>query len=80
MRSSTKGDLLCRVIVETPVKLDRNQKELLHQFEQSMLSQGTKNSPQANSWMDGVKRFFDFQKTKVWRFYSKCMPQSIIIS
>jgi molecular chaperone DnaJ len=58
-RSSTKGDLLCRVIVETPVKLDRNQKELLHRFEQSMLSQGTKNSPQANSWMDGVKRFFD---------------------
>ena len=59
VRSSTKGDLLCRVIVETPVKLDRNQKELLNQFEQSMLSQGTKNSPQANSWMDGVKRFFD---------------------
>jgi molecular chaperone DnaJ len=59
VRSSTKGDLLCRVIVETPVKLDRNQKELLHQFEQSMLSQGTKNSPQANSWMDGVKKFFD---------------------
>ena len=59
VRSSTKGDLLCRVIVETPVKLDRNQKELLHQFEQSMLSQGTKNSPQVNSWMDGVKRFFD---------------------
>ena len=59
VRSSTKGDLLCRVIIETPVKLDRNQKELLHQFEQSMLSQGTKNSPQANSWTDGVKRFFD---------------------
>ena len=59
VRSSTKGDLLCRVIVETPVKLDRNQKELLHQFEQSILSQGTKNSPQVNSWMDGVKRFFD---------------------
>ncbi len=59
VRSSTKGDLLCRVIVETPVKLDRNQKELLHQFEQSMLNQGTKNSPQANSWTDGVKRFFD---------------------
>jgi molecular chaperone DnaJ len=59
VRSSTKGDLLCRVIIETPVKLDRNQKELLHQFEQSILNQGTKNSPQANSWMDGVKRFFD---------------------
>jgi molecular chaperone DnaJ len=59
VRSSTKGDLLCRVIVETPVKLDNKQKELLREFEQSILNQGTKNSPQAHSWMNGVKRFFD---------------------
>jgi molecular chaperone DnaJ len=59
VRGSTKGDLLCRVIVETPVKLDSKQKELLKEFEQLILSQGTKNSPQAYSWMDGVKRFFD---------------------
>ena len=59
VRSSTKGDLLCRVIVETPVKLDRKQKELLKEFEQSILNQGTKNSPRAHSWLNGVKRFFD---------------------
>ena len=59
VRSSTKGDLLCRVIVETPVKLDSKQKELLREFEQSIFNHGTKNSPQAHSWMNGVKRFFD---------------------
>ena len=59
VRSSAKGDLLCRVIVETPVKLDRKQKELLKEFEQSILNQGTKNSPRAHSWLNGVKRFFD---------------------
>ena len=59
VRSSAKGDLLCRVIVETPVKLDRKQKEILKEFEQSILKQGTKNSPRAHSWLNGVKRFFD---------------------
>ncbi len=59
VRSSTKGDLLCRVIVETPVKLDSKQKELLKEFEQSIFNRGNKNSPQAHSWMNGVKRFFD---------------------
>mgnify|MGYP001238108783 CR=1 FL=1 len=59
VRSPTKGDLLCRVIVETPVKLDSKQKELLKEFEQSIFNRGNKNSPQAHSWMNGVKRFFD---------------------
>ncbi|MEQ8427577.1 MAG: molecular chaperone DnaJ [Gammaproteobacteria bacterium] len=59
VRSSTKGDLLCRVVVETPVKLNSKQKDLLRQFEAEMTSGGTKHSPQASSWLDGVKKFFD---------------------
>ena len=59
LRSSSRGDLLCRVIVETPVNLTRNQKGLLQQFEQSMQANGKKHSPQASSWLDGVKHFFD---------------------
>ncbi len=59
VRNSSKGDLLCRVIVETPVKLNGKQKELLQQFEEAMQSGGTKHSPQASSWVDGVKKFFD---------------------
>lgn len=59
VRSSSKGDLLCRVVVETPVKLNSKQKELLQKFEESMISGGTKHSPQASSWLDGVKKFFE---------------------
>ena len=33
VRSSGPGDLLCRVVVETPVKLTKHQRELLEQFE-----------------------------------------------
>ena len=59
IRNSSKGDLLCRVVVETPIKLNGKQKELLKQFEEEMQSGGTKHSPQASSWLDGVKKFFD---------------------
>ncbi len=59
VRSSAKGDLLCRIMLETPVRLSRKQKELLQEFQDSMNDGGTKHSPQATSWLDGVKRFFD---------------------
>lgn len=59
VRSSSIGDLLCRIIIETPVKLTNKQKELLKEFETTMDSGGTKHSPQASSWIDGVKKFFD---------------------
>ncbi len=59
VRSSSIGDLLCRIIIETPVKLTNKQKELLKEFETTMNSGGTKHSPQASSWIDGVKKFFD---------------------
>ena len=36
VRSSSLGDLMCRVVVETPVHLSKKQKELLQQFEESM--------------------------------------------
>lgn len=59
VRTSTKGDLLCRVVVETPVNLTRRQKELLKELEESM--QGTEGGhrPQGTSWFEGVKKFFD---------------------
>ena len=59
VRSSGTGDLLCRVVVETPVNLTKKQKEMLLEFEESMRIDGKHHSPQANSWLDGVKKFFD---------------------
>jgi molecular chaperone DnaJ len=59
IRSSTRGDLMCRAMVETPVNLSKRQKELLQELDASMQSGGKKHSPQASSWLDGVKKFFD---------------------
>jgi molecular chaperone DnaJ len=59
VRSSSVGDLICRVVVETPVNLTKRQKELLNEFEASMQEDGKRHSPQAFSWLDGVKRFFE---------------------
>ena len=59
VRVSSKGDLLCRVMVETPVNLTRQQKDLLQDFDRLMNEDGQQHSPQASSWLDGVKKFFD---------------------
>ena len=57
VRGGAAGDLLCRVQVETPVKLTSEQKSLLNQFQASL--KGEKHSPQKKSWFEGVKRFFE---------------------
>lgn len=59
VRGGAKGDLLCRVVVETPVKLNSKQKKMLEEFEASL---SEKHSPKSGSWFDGVKRFFDDMK------------------
>ena len=59
VRASAKGDLMCRVIVETPVNLNRHQKELLEELGQSLDRDNKSHSPKASSWINGVKRFFD---------------------
>ena len=59
VRGGTVGDLLCRVVVETPVKLTDKQKELLREFDGSMGENGGTHTPQASSWLDGVKKFIE---------------------
>jgi len=56
------GDLLCRVAVETPVKLNAKQKELLKEFDQTIKDGAKKHSPRSDSWLNGVKSFFDKMK------------------
>ena len=59
VRATNKGDLTCRVVVETPVNLDKHQKELLQELDKSMAQDNKKHSPKEKSWLDGVKRFFE---------------------
>jgi molecular chaperone DnaJ len=62
VRGGPTGDLLCRAIVETPVNLTREQKELLQQFADTMEAGGKRHTPQQGSWLDGVKKFFEDMK------------------
>lgn len=59
VRSHAPGDLMCRIVVETPVKLNNKQKELLKQFGDSLEGKSEKHSPQHSSWLDKVKGFFE---------------------
>ncbi|QTR54429.1 molecular chaperone DnaJ [Thiothrix unzii] len=58
VRSATAGDLICRVIVETPVNLTKRQRELLEELDTSMHEGGKKHSPKEHGWTDKAKSFF----------------------
>jgi molecular chaperone DnaJ len=59
VRGGAVGDLICKVNIETPVHLTREQKALVEQLNASLTGGGKQHSPQEHSWTDGVKSFFD---------------------
>ena len=63
VRGGGVGDLLCRAVVETPVNLNKHQKDLLRDLQES-LGQGGEHahSPRQKSWFEGVKDFFEDMK------------------
>src|SRR6266446_4085344 len=56
VRGGAAGDLFCKVVVETPVGLGAEQKDLLKKFQDS-LQQG-RHQPREQSFFEGVKKFF----------------------
>ncbi len=59
VRGGPQGDLICRVVVETPVRLTEHQRGLLRQLGESLQGGGRQHSPNAHSWVDSVKGFFE---------------------
>mgnify|MGYP000124541062 FL=1 len=57
MRSLTPGNLMCHVVVETPVNLNERQKTLLQELAQSF-NENEQSNPKAQSWFEKVKGFF----------------------
>jgi molecular chaperone DnaJ len=49
------GDLLCRVVIETPVHLNNEQKHLLEKFAE--MSHDSNQNPLGKNWFDKVKNF-----------------------
>lgn len=58
VRSSAHGDLMCHMVVETPVSLTERQKELLRELETLNEQDGARHNPRTKSWMDKMKQFF----------------------
>jgi molecular chaperone DnaJ len=65
VRGGPEGDLICQIKVETPVNLTKRQKELLEELDKSLVDGGERHNPQAQNWLDGVKRFFE--DIKFWQ-------------
>lgn len=59
VRGGPIGDLLCKVQIETPVQLTKEQKALIEKLAESLTGGGKYHSPQEHSWTDGVKNFWD---------------------
>jgi molecular chaperone DnaJ len=55
LNNGRSGDLMVRVQVEVPTKLNRKQKELLESFAESL---GDRNRPIHESFLEKAKRFF----------------------
>jgi len=63
VRSTATGDLMCKVVLETPVNLSGDQSDLLRQLEEKMGKSSKKHSPKETGFFDGVKKFFDDLKS-----------------
>jgi molecular chaperone DnaJ len=58
VRGGARGDLFCRVVVETPVHLSAEQRELVRALEESLKAHPGRHAPREKGFIDGVKRFF----------------------
>ncbi len=59
VRGGATGDLLCRVVIETPVRLSEQQVTLLKELHQSLANDGGEHSPKEMSWFRAVRDFVE---------------------
>ncbi|MCK7458198.1 molecular chaperone DnaJ [Idiomarina aminovorans] len=61
VRTGAIGDLICKVVIETPVNLSSKQRDMLEALEESMGTgdEAAKFRPKEKGFFDGVKQFFD---------------------
>lgn len=59
VRSGAVGDLMCKVLIETPVKLNSRQIELLKEFDSTLNAESAMHRPKEKGFFDSVKQFFD---------------------
>lgn len=62
IRSSSQGDMICTMVVETPVSLNAEQRGLLEELEASLTGNEV-HSPRADSWLKRGRHFVDNLKS-----------------
>jgi molecular chaperone DnaJ len=56
VRGGARGDLFCKVVIETPVKLSAEQRELVKRLDESL--RDGQHAPRLKGFLEGVKSFF----------------------
>jgi molecular chaperone DnaJ len=64
VRGGSRGDLFCRVVIETPVHLSAEQRELIRRLDESLKIQAAHHAPREKGFLEGVRRFFASGPTK----------------
>ena len=62
VRDHSEGDMICTIVVETPVRLNAEQRRLLEELEASMTGNEV-HSPRADSWLKRGRYFVDNLKS-----------------
>ncbi len=62
IRSNHQGDMICNLVVETPVNLSMEQKHLLQELEDSVTGEEV-HSPRVESWLERGRSFVDNLKS-----------------
>jgi molecular chaperone DnaJ len=58
VRGGARGDLFCRVVVETPVHLSGDQRDLIRKLDEALKQDSRRHAPREQGFFEGVKRFF----------------------
>jgi molecular chaperone DnaJ len=59
VRGHAQGDMMVKIVVETPVNRSKEQKQLLEAFEKSIENDKLSHSPKSGHWFLNIKNFFD---------------------
>lgn len=59
VRSQTRGDMFVEIAVETPVNLDKKQKDLMKQLDESLGGSAGKHSPESSGFFSKVKELWE---------------------
>lgn len=57
VKTNQTGDIICHIVVETPINLNKDQKNLLSSFDNS-LKENQRHQPKTQSFMERIKRMF----------------------